>query len=66
MKSFRSKFELIDKVAIVTGSSKGIGKAMAFALAEFGAKVIISSRKQEAVDLVAAEINEQGYDCRTK
>ena len=52
-----SLFDLTGKVAIVTGSTKGIGKASAIALAEQGAKVAISSRKQEACDAVAAEIN---------
>ena len=52
-----SLFDLTGKVAIVTGSSRGIGKASAFELAEHGAKVVISSRKQDACDEVAAEIN---------
>ena len=53
-----SLFDLTGKVAIVTGSSKGIGKAIAMALAEHGAKVVISSRKAEACEAVAQEINE--------
>jgi len=52
-----SQFNLAGKVAIVTGSSRGIGKASAFELAEHGAKVVISSRKQDACEAVAAEIN---------
>ena len=52
-----SQFDLTGKVAIITGSSKGIGKASAFELAEHGAKVVISSRKQDVCDEVAAEIN---------
>jgi NAD(P)-dependent dehydrogenase (short-subunit alcohol dehydrogenase family) len=52
-----SQFDLTGKVAIITGSSKGIGKASAFELAEHGARVVISSRKQDACDAVAAEIN---------
>jgi NAD(P)-dependent dehydrogenase (short-subunit alcohol dehydrogenase family) len=52
-----SQFDLTDRVAIVTGSSRGIGRAAAFALAEHGARVVISSRKQDACDAVAAEIN---------
>jgi NAD(P)-dependent dehydrogenase (short-subunit alcohol dehydrogenase family) len=50
-------FDLSGKVAIVTGSSRGIGKAIAQRLAEHGAHVVISSRKAEACEAVAAEIN---------
>jgi NAD(P)-dependent dehydrogenase (short-subunit alcohol dehydrogenase family) len=50
-------FDLTGKVAIITGSTRGIGKAIAEAMAEHGAKVVISSRKQDACDAVAAEIN---------
>ena len=52
-----SLFDLTDKVAIVTGSSRGIGKASAVELARHGARVVISSRKQDACDAVAADIN---------
>ncbi len=52
-----SQFDLTGKVAIITGSSRGIGKASACELAGHGAKVVISSRKQDACDAVAAEIN---------
>lgn len=55
-----NQFDLTDKVAIVTGASKGIGAAIAKGLAEFGAKVVVSSRKQEAVDEVAEEIKAKG------
>ena len=50
-------FDLTGKVAIVTGSSRGIGKAIAEALAEQGAKVVISSRNQDVCEQVAAAIN---------
>ena len=52
-----SLFDLTGKVAVITGSSRGIGKASAVELASAGARVVISSRKQDACDAVAAEIN---------
>ncbi|ATY31273.1 SDR family oxidoreductase [Sphingomonas psychrotolerans] len=52
-------FDLTGKVAIVTGSTRGIGRASAEALTAHGAKVVISSRKQEACDEVAAALNAQ-------
>ncbi len=52
-----SLFDLTGKVAVVTGSSRGIGRAIASRLAEHGARVVISSRKQEACERVATEIN---------
>ena len=50
-------FDLSGKTAIITGSSRGIGKAIAERMAEHGANVVISSRKQDACDAAAAEIN---------
>jgi len=50
-------FSLAGKVAIVTGSSRGIGRAVAERLAEHGAQVVISSRKAEPCAEVAAAIN---------
>ena len=52
-----SLFDLDGKVAVVTGSSRGIGKAIATRMAEQGARVVVSSRKQDACEAVAAEIN---------
>ena len=53
-------FDLTGKVAIVTGASRGIGAAIALALAGAGAHVVLASRKQEGLDAVAAEIVANG------
>lgn len=55
-------FNLEGKVAIITGASKGIGEAIARGMAEFGAKVVVSSRKQEAVDAVAEGFKKDGLE----
>ncbi len=52
-----SLFDMTGQVALITGSSRGIGKAIAEEMAEQGAKVVISSRKQDACEVVAEEIN---------
>lgn len=51
---------LKDKVAIVTGSGRGLGRAFALGLAEAGADVVVTSRTQSAVDQVAAEVEKVG------
>ena len=58
----KNLFNLDGKVAIVTGSSKGIGLAMAEGLATFGAKVVISSRKQEVCDEEAKRLVGLGFE----
>jgi 3-oxoacyl-[acyl-carrier protein] reductase len=57
---------LQDRIALVTGASRGIGKAIALALAESGADIAVNYRKQsEAAASVAAEIQELGRRCIT-
>jgi len=57
-----SSFELNNKVAVVTGASKGIGKAIARAFGQQGAKVIVVSRKADAVKETADEFRKEGID----
>jgi len=55
-----AKFSLENKVALITGGSRGIGRAIALALADAGANVAISSRKLPALEEVAEEIKGKG------
>ncbi len=57
-----SPFDLTGKVAVVTGSSRGIGRASAELLAKLGARVVVSSRKADACDAVADAIRKDGGD----
>ncbi len=55
-----SPFDLTGQVAVVTGSSRGIGRSIAETLAQMGAKVVVSSRKAEACEAVVAGIKAAG------
>ncbi|MBL8167694.1 MAG: SDR family oxidoreductase [Acidobacteria bacterium] len=55
-----SLFDLTGKTAVITGSTKGIGRAIAEALARAGARVVISSRKADACATVAGELQQEG------
>ena len=58
---YKNLFDLTDKVAIITGSSRGIGASIAEAFAEFGASVVLSSRTKESVDEIATNIKKNGF-----
>ncbi|NMT62969.1 SDR family NAD(P)-dependent oxidoreductase [Marinobacter orientalis] len=55
-------FDMTGKVALITGSTKGIGRSIAEEMARLGAKVVISSRKADACEQVANELKAQGYE----
>jgi NAD(P)-dependent dehydrogenase (short-subunit alcohol dehydrogenase family) len=58
----KSPFDLAGKVAVVTGSSRGIGRSSAELLARMGAKVVVSSRKADACQEVVEGIRKEGGD----
>lgn len=58
--TYEQLFRLDGKVALVTGASKGIGQAIARGLAEFGAQVVVNSRKPDAVEATAAAMRADG------
>ena len=58
----KSPFDLTGQVAVITGSSKGIGRSIAVIMAAMGAKVVVSSRKADACEAVADDIRKAGGD----
>jgi dehydrogenase/reductase SDR family protein 4 len=58
----KSLFDLRGKVALITGSTRGIGKSLVEELARAGAKVVVSSRDAEACNAVGGELEKQGYE----
>lgn len=55
-------FDMTGKVALITGSTKGIGRSIAEEMARQGAKVVISSRKADVCEQVAGELKSEGFD----
>jgi len=62
MERVQQRFDLTGRVALVTGGSRGLGRAMSFGLAEAGANVVVASRTLSACETVAAEIRAHGRE----
>lgn len=54
---------LNDRVAVITGSTRGIGRTIAETFARAGAKIVVSSSKAEAVERATSELRAQGWNC---
>ncbi len=65
MSSIQDLFSLEGKVALITGGGRGIGKAIAEAYGEAGAKVMITGRREEFLAPTLAELQQRGFDCRS-
>lgn len=61
--NYKEAFDLTGKIALITGASKGIGESIARFYAAYGAQVVINSRKQEELDVVAGSIRKAGGIC---